>query len=168
MNLASLFTFFLRGKFCTERDIWHDSFGLIWNIIFDIWFFSGTHSDDLSTSFINPTLPHAIHVTVDLLLGVFANGTLAEVSAEFSGANIIRVYDARGKTARRASRIIVYLLFYYRRQDKVGSGCSRAVIFLSQHEICIYNCELHGTPGIIFSAVILVVLLYMGRERYFP
>lgn len=37
-------------------------------------------------------------------------------------ATIIRVYDARGKTARRAPRIIVYLLFYYRRQDKVGSG----------------------------------------------
>lgn len=45
--------------------------------------------------------------------------------------------------------------------------CS-TVIFLSRHEICIYNCELHGTPGIIFSAVILVVLLYMARERYFP
>lgn len=37
-------------------------------------------------------------------------------------ASIIRVYDAWGKTARRAPRIIVYPLFYYRRQDKVGSG----------------------------------------------
>jgi len=63
-------------------------------------------------SFINLALPHAIYVAVDLLFGVFANSTRAEVPAEFSGKYNTRLWRERENREARAAnhRLPIVLL----------------------------------------------------------